>query len=258
MSRSSQHPGPGHALRRGEVDVNSATVGRTYRHKDPTTAVDRQRIRDARLQAQTAIRMTRKDDAAARLEIFRQEIGTNVRSASPFLLSFAACGGISIDQLVDRIVPAPRWPRAPALGSRPATEFRRAREPYQDFLVGTASGNVKAFRMRGYGHGSIFMRSRDDWACLDVVDHSLELEARIGPVKFETLFGVLRVELDRPVPATVATACVGRSISEIVDHPALRGRPWPIVSVEEPPLLGLGQTLVVETGSVAFRMPWMR
>lgn len=210
------------------------------------------------MEAREQAREVRRDDVGSLRDVFRGEIGTNVRSASPFLLSLVASQGESIDTLLYRIQPAPRWPRAPALRARPHIEFRRAREPYRRFMVCTSTGDREAVRLRGFGHGLLFMRSRDDWACLDVVDHSLEVEARIGPVKIETLFGVLRVELDHRIPDTLAAACVGRAICEVIDHPALRGRRWMIGAVEEPPSATLGQALVVETGSVPFRMPWMR
>lgn len=230
---------------------------RTYRHTDPTTATDRRRIRDARAVARAALGAMSRDDEEQVRDVFRQEIGANVRSASPFLLSLVGSRGESIDRLVDQLRPAPRWPRSPALSARPAVQFRRVREPYRRFVIGTSTGDREVIRWRGFGHGTLFMQAGDDWACLEVVDHSLEVEARIGPVKLETLFGVLRVELDHPVPHTLAAACVGRSACEVVDHPALRGHHWRIEAVEEPPLPTLGQTLVIETGSVAFRMPWM-
>jgi len=182
----------------------------------------------------------------------------NVRSASPFLLSLAASEGERIDGLLDRLAPTSGWPRAPALSARPSNQFRRDREPYQRFLISTSSGERNVIRRRGFGHAIAFMQSGDDWACLDVVDHSLEVEARIGQVKFDTLFGVLRVELDHRIPDTLAAACVGRSVCEIIDHPGLRGHHWPIGSIEESLTSAFGQTLVVETGSVAFRMPWAR
>lgn len=239
-------------------DAGQHPAVRTYRHTDPTTASDRRRIRDARAVARAACREVNRDDEGAARDIFRQEIGTNVRSASAFLLSLVASRGGSIDRLVDRIGPAPRWPRSPPLSARPAVMFRRTREPYRRFVIGTASGDREVIRWRGYGHGTLFMQDRDDWACLEVVDHSLEVEARIGRVKLETLFGVLRIELDDPIPDTLAVACVGRPVCDVVGHPALRGHRWMIAALEEAPWPTLGQSLVIETGSVAFRMPWMR
>lgn len=243
--------------RQNRVDDEDLVV-RTYRHTDPTTAIDRRRIREARMEVRARLRDVRRDDAGSRRDIFRREIGTNVRSVSPFLLSLVESQGESLAALLDRIEPAPRWPRAPALSARPHIQFRRAREPYRRFTISTSTGDREVIRLRGFGPGLLFMWSRDDWACLDVVDHSLEVEARIGPVKFDTLFGVLRIELDHRIPDSLAAACVGRSICEVVDHPALRGRHWMIGAVEEAPSPSLGQTLVVEAGSLAFRLPWVR
>lgn len=219
---------------------------------------DRGRIRNARLEARERLRETGRNGHGLIKAIFQREIGTNVRSASPFLLALLASHGEEIDVLVDRIVPAPRWPRSPALSKRPASLFRRAREPYREFVIGTPSGDKKVIRMRGFGHGLLFASSGDDWACLDVVDHSLEVEARIGSVRIETLFGVLRIELDFGIPEALAIACVGRPVGDVVAHAALCGRDWPLTGVEDTSSPFFGQTLIAETGSVPFRMPWMR
>lgn len=90
---------------------------------------------------------------------------------------------------------------------------------------------------------------------IEVVDHSLEVNARIGPVIFASRFGELRVELVEEVPETLFLGCVGRLIEEVVDHVALRGRGWRVIAVENPEL-DVGQVLVVAAGSVEYRMPW--
>lgn len=231
---------------------------RTYRLTDPATASDRQRFREARAAARVALREAGRDDLGARRSAFRREVGTNVRSASPFLPSLVAWAGEKVDPLLDRLDPGLHWPRYPALSSNPASRFQRLREPPRRFVIATRNGDREAVRRRGFGHAVPFIYSRRDWACLEVVEHLLEVEARIGPARLETLFGVLRVELDAPLPNTIALAILGRRIGEVIDHRSLRGHPWPIVAVEEPPSPSSGQTLVVETGSVAFRMPWMR
>jgi hypothetical protein len=236
----------------------SAKSVRTYRLTDPSTPSDRQRIKDARAVARATLRDGHRDGSASRREVFRQEVGTNVRSASPFLLSLAASAGEQVDGLLTRLEPGLHWPRYPALSSNPASRFQRLREPPRRFVIATPNGDRETVRRRGFGHTVPFIYAGRDWACLEVVQHSLEVEARIGPARLETLFGVLRVELDHPLPATVAAATIGQRIGDVVDHASLRGRQWPIIAVEDPPSLSSGQTLVVETGSVAFRMPWMR
>lgn len=102
------------------------------------------------------------------------------------------------------------------------------------------------------------MQSGEDWAHLEVANHSLEVEGRIGPVKFETLFGTLRIELDCRLPETLAAACVGRLVGDVIDQVSLRGHEWLVTGVEDSYLPHLGQTLVVATGSIAYRMPWAR
>lgn len=231
---------------------------RTYRLTDPATASDRRRFREARAVARTAIREADREDVGARRAAFRREVGTNVRSASPFLLSLAASVGEQVDRLLDRLDPGTHWPRYPTLSSNPASRFQRLREPPRRFVIATPNGDREAVWRRGFGHTVPFICSGRDWACLEVVEHSPEVEARIGSARLETLFGVMRIELDAALPDTIALAIVGRRIGEVIDHPSLRGRPWPIVAVEEPPSASSGQTLVVETGSVAFRMPWVR
>ncbi|MGU3314028.1 hypothetical protein ACLBWH_00640 [Sphingomonas sp. M6A6_1c] len=136
--------------------------------------------------------------------------------------------------------------------------MRHVRDVHRDYLAHTASGWTTAVRLRAVGHGMTFMWSADGWAHLQVIDHSLEVECQIGPVRFVTLFGELRMELDLRIPATLAEACVGRAASTIVEHVALRGRGWPIVAVEDPEPAVLGQTLIVATNAVAYRMPWAR
>ncbi|MET3762747.1 hypothetical protein [Sphingomonas sp. UYEF23] len=246
------------AVRQGAGPRELDSGARTYRHPDPTTVDDRGRIRNARIEARGRLRATKSDEHGLIKGIFQREIGTNVRSVSPFLLAFVASQGGEIDGLVDRIEPGPRWPRAPALSERPANLFRRAREPYREYVIGTPSGDRKTARMRSFGHGLLFASLGSDWACLDVVDHSLEIEARIGAVKIETLFGVLRIELDFGIPEALAIACVGRPVGDVVAHAALCGRDWPITGVEGSSSPIFGQTLIAETGSMPFRMPWMR
>lgn len=93
---------------------------------------------------------------------------------------------------------------------------------------------------------------------LEIVGHSLEVEARIGGLVFETLFGVLRITLERRLPETLAVGCVGRSIESVIEHAALCGRGWAIMGIEEPASSTLAQGLIVATGSTAYQMPWAR
>jgi len=223
---------------------------------DPTTTADRRLLRAARAEAREQVWEIRRGRGTTMRDAFQREIGATVRSASPFLVSLVASEGLSVDELVHRIEPSERWPRSPSLSRR--ADYQPVHDAHANYVIHTASGWQKAIRLRGLGHRISFMRSGDDWAHLEVVDHSLELEARIGRVKMETLFGTLRIHLDDPLPQTLAAACAGRLVEDIVDHVALRGRGWLITEVldTESPLTG--PTLVVATGSTAYRMPLLR
>lgn len=188
-------------------------------------------------------------------DAFQQEIGATVRSASPFLISLVASQGKSVDELVGRIGPGDQWPRWPSLTR--SVGFRAARETHEKFVISTASGWKPTIRLRGFGHRITFLRSGGDWADLEIVKHSLELEGQIGMVKFETLFGTLRLRLDGRLPETLAMACVGRPVEDVIDHASLRGRGWRVTEVDDS-ASPLAQTLVVATGSTPYRAPWAR
>lgn len=188
-------------------------------------------------------------------DAFQQEIGATVRSASPFLISLVASQGKSVDELVGRIEPANRWPRWPPLAR--SVGFRAARENDQQFEIWTASGWKPTVLLRGFGHRISFLRSGDGRADLEIVNHSLELEGQIGMVKFETLFGTLRIRLDGRLPETLAMACTGRPVEDVIDHASLRGRVWRVTEIDDS-ASPLAQTLVAATGSTPYRVPWAR
>ena len=225
---------------------------------DPITATDRRQMKAARAEARERLKVIDPDDGGAMRDVLLREVGTTVRSVSPFLLSLVAHLGKSVDELVGRIDPSPRWPRSSSLSRHAPIEFRPVRDTNRYFLVSTASGWTKADRRRGFGPGTTFMRSDDDWAHLEIAAHSLEVEAWIGPVRFETLFGRLRIVLDDRLPDSLADACAGRLIGDVIDHPALRGQDWLIEGIDDSRGPELGQALIVATGSTAYRMPWMR
>ena len=163
-----------------------------------------------------------------------------------------------MDEVVDRIEPSPGWPRSPGVRRIAGTRFLPVDDWHGFGILSTALGWTPAVRVRGFGHGFTFNKSGDDWARLEIVGHSLEAEARIGGLMFETLFGVLRITLERRLPEALAAGCVGRSIESVIEHAALCGRGWVITGIEEPVSPTSAQALIVATGSTPYRMPWAR
>ncbi len=225
---------------------------------DPITAADRRRMSAARAEARLRVAAISRNGGGSPRDVFRREVGTTVRSASPFLLALAASLDKSVDEVVDRIEPSPGWPRSPGVRRIAGTRFLPVDDWHGFGILSTALGWTPAVRVRGFGHGFTFNKSGDDWARLEIVGHSLEAEARIGGLMFETLFGVLRITLERRLPEALAAGCVGRSIESVIEHAALCGRGWVITGIEEPVSPTSAQALIVATGSTPYRMPWAR
>lgn len=226
---------------------------------DAPTDGDRRRIRNARREARARYREIDAERDAALVDAFRMELGAGVRSASPLLISMLAIEGLSLDDAVEAITPRHGWPARPRLSGS-----RAAQPAHANLLRYYVAGRPSQFTRRPPTQitqrplvSRMFDRAPDGYFQLNVVDHSLEIEARIGPVLIETRFGELSVELDFELPATVFAASVGRLLEEIVDHQAWRGRGWRISATaeEEYPL---GPRLIVVTGSADYRMPWVR
>ena len=217
---------------------------------DMPTDSDVRRMRKARRQARARyaeIGAIRDAQAAA---AFRAELGAVVRSASPLLISLLAIDGLTLDAAVALIDPVQSWPRQPRLSGR---SFRHSAHNH---LLRHYIARVPSQLARPPSHEHTFHRVDGNYVTMKVVEHSLDLEARIAPVWLETRFGELRVQLDEPLPETLAMASVGRLLEEIVDHAAWRGRGWRILDIEEPVTSYFGQTLIVATGSVPYSITW--
>jgi hypothetical protein len=85
--------------------------------------------------------------------------------------------------------------------------------------------------------------------------HSIEVRVRLGTAIFSTRFGLLRIGIGRYLPETLGVACGGRRVEDIVDHQSLYGTGWRVIEVEASKH---GSVLVVETGSIPYRLPWAR
>jgi hypothetical protein len=229
-----------------------AEVGRRGMPDLPTDA-DHRRQRSARRQARLREARIEAVRDAALLATFRLELSATVRSASPLLISLLAMDGLTLDDAVSLIRPQAGWPRRPRLSGRSSSRAARAYWSRWNVL-GRRSTQLSQPPL----HQHRFHRADGGYLMVHVVDHSIELIARIGRVYLFTLFGELRIELDDELPEVILSACVGWLIDEVVDHEALRGRGWRIVAVKESYRPLQGQTLVVATGSVPYRMPWAR
>lgn len=166
----------------------------------------------------------------------------NVRSASPFLVGLLRGEHLTLDEAVHLINPVPGCPRRPRLSSAGSGALGPNLHMFRHYCVGLAAG-VGHPPLRDEFLGHTFILGEGGHARMQVVGHSIEVEAKIGSVRFETRFGVLGIELDRSLPETLALASLGRDVEQIVDHPALRGRGGGLWRWSLPDLLSSGRSL---------------
>lgn len=208
-------------------------------------------MRRARRQARAGAAQIENDRAVALMTVFRTEISQVVRATSPLLISLLASEGLTLDDAMALMKPGQFWPHDPQLRNRP-------RKPaiHAHMLRYHPAGLLPMQICKHPLHSHRFHRPGGDYLDITIVDHSLELCARIKPVLLQTRFGVLRVELDDVIPDTVLTGSIGRTIDEVVDHEAWRGRGWRIFATEDGHPLLQGQALVVAMGSEPYRVTW--
>lgn len=225
---------------------------------DAPTDGDRRRIRNARRDARARNREIEAARDAAVVEAFRVELGVAVRSASPLLIAMLAIEGVTLDDAVGTLEPMSGWPARPRLST---TTAKSVNAHLMRYYMAT---RVSQFARRPPAQiterplvSRMFRRAGGGYVEMQVADHSLEVEVRIGPALIKTRFGELSIELDFDLPATILAGSVGRLVEEIVDHEAWRGRGWRIAATADEDF-PLGQRLIVVTGSIDYRMPWMR
>jgi hypothetical protein len=217
---------------------------------DAPSPADTRRMQLARSKARREIGVAEKRYAERVREIFRQEIGATVRSAAPFLIALLASDGLELDDVIETIEPGYGWPRRPRISSLSSWPL------WGKHLLGhVVAGLRPAWPDTQLMPGTSVYLSNYGSAKIRIDAHSIEVRVRLKTVTFDTCFGLLRIELGRLLPETLAIACVGRLVEEIVDHASLRGSGWRVSAVEQ---IGGGSVLIVETGSTAYRLPWAR
>lgn len=218
---------------------------------DPPTLADLHRLRKARVRAHARVAAIDEEHTDALQAAFRKEIGDVVRSASPFLVSLLAIEGLSLDDAVMFLEAQAGWPRRPRLADGGSPGRNSHTHVMRHYFAGMLANGLSLPPL----HGCRVDCADRGWIRIEVADHSLEVSGRIGSVRFQTRFGELRLELIDEMPQTLLIACRGRLVEDVVDYVALRGRGWRIAEVNDRSG-SCGQSLVVVTGSVAYRMPW--
>lgn len=217
---------------------------------------DLSRLVLARASARLSVERANGVFADSILDAFRAEIGATVRLVSPLLLALLEHEGIAIDDLACRLRPAEGWPHRPRL---PAAEVRFRAMP-EDLVWPIVSservGRPFATPVDEW-HGVEIGNGAGDTIAIHVVDHSLEVAARLRGAWYTTLFGAAQVEVPGATLARMSAARPGRPLEEALSLPAIRGRGW-VVEGAFDRLLEEEVEITAVTGMRRYRMPWVR
>lgn len=218
---------------------------------DAPLPADTRRMQLARSKARREIGVAEKLYAERAREIFLQEIGATVRSASPFLIALLTSEGLELDDVIETIEPAYEWPRRPRVMSRSGA-WTLGQHIFRHVAAGLRPHTWSDINATHFASVDLSDHSS---AKVRIIAHSIEVRVRLKTVTFDTCFGLLRIELGRPIPETMAIGFVGRLVEEVVDHASLHGSGWRVTAVDQ---TSGGSVLIVKTGSTAYRLPWAR
>ena len=204
-------------------------------------------LREARREAQTAVAAAEARCGAERRTAFRWELAAPIREVSPFLLSLLTAEGLTLADVVDRVVPTSGWPRRPMLPgvARGWKEGRHAiRHSYASAVLGLPGGKAEML------HGFAFRLGVGGWANVRLVARGLEVTATSGTAVFRSRSGGLRVAIASRLPAALTAAAIGRPLDDVLIHPAIVGCGWRVNAVERREAV---TTLVVATRFIPWR-----
>lgn len=192
-----------------------------------------------------SLRRADRDFRAARLRLFRSYLRFYVTRAAPLLVDMAAHFDVDLRTALLALRPRSDWP----FGERSRKGEWRPR--YADHWLLRGPGRWPApFRARSLprrkdveGAPEIHLLLHGD---------TLDVRVRMDGVLLCTREDKLMVWLPGRLPDTVANCASGRKLTDVVDHPALRGRDYVIKMAVQ---AGDRSLLVAGASALCFAMP---
>ncbi len=143
---------------------------------DMPTDGDVRRRRKARREARARYAETGAIRDVQVAAAFRAELETVIRSASPLLISLLAADGLTLDAALALIDPAQSWP------GQPRPQGGSFKHSTHNHLLCYYIARLPRQVAGSPSHERTFHRADGSYITMKVVDHSLELDARIAPV----------------------------------------------------------------------------
>lgn len=195
---------------------------------------------------------------AEQLRIFRMRLQLHVTWMSPFVRDLADASQIGLEGLADMLRPHPLLGKCSALlpprrqSLRPAKGVAGRKSPNSPWS--RESDRLVAYSMSRKG---VILRTRPNSGQLGFMVSGAHLLAAgwLGECWFHTDSDVSHIVMRGEVPETLIAASVGRKIGQIISHPTLDGRDYPVtraVRIYEEPAVAF----TFWTGIVPFEMPW--
>lgn len=213
--------------------------------------IEESELKRIRAQRRKAVSEASRTWRCAVMAAFRTELGAVVTTASPFAMALLHHEGTSMDAVSWRIEPAMGW--LPALRIEDMEDDGDL-EPLGRVRSVPGDEGRWIWPAPTERHGVDLPLASGGSARLQVSGRTLAITARLGGVRLLTSGGLLLIRAGSVLPSTLAASCVGRRVGDVVSHPSLMDENWRIETVDERGCV----TLLVRTGLVAYRLPWVR
>jgi len=188
-----------------------------------------------------------------RLASFRAFLRATVHSMSALaadVLEFAEC---DVKTALNAVRPVRHWLKnisAPSSSSHGLIGRRIPRSKREDPV------RIELWRAEPYdlrGDAIIQEGALSDYVAVSIFGSSLEVYVHGAGFRLVTRAGTAHLILDSALPATLAAACQGRALDDIVEHPLLRGRGIVVSEIKQS---GGGSVVVFRGGESPLKLPW--
>lgn len=189
-----------------------------------------------------------------RLASFRNYLSATVCYMSTIVPDVLTTAGCDVASALQRIRPGHLWPEKTSarrtLSRRQAPRHTRGRYSAPSFADPGAFANLPPLLI---GDAIISDGASGDWIEVSIFGDALEIVLRSDGYKLSTHAGIAHLKLANALPDTVAAACVGRSVADVVDHPLLRSVDFVI---EDAAQVAGATMLSFVVGQVSLDLPW--
>lgn len=182
-----------------------------------------------------------------RLASFRSYLLATVETASALVPDVLRMAGSDVPTALQRLRPGHMWPMITKLEAQygrtgPATN-RRVR----------VAGRLVTRPAPLVGDAVITQDALGDWVEAKVFGGSLDVSLRSDGFELSTMDGTGYIRLPGTLPDTVMAACVGRPLTDVVEHSLFSGRGFVIGNAAN---VGGASSLAFDVGRLPVELPW--